>query len=218
MFKIGIVDSGINPTIEFLETQNLRLDVINFSSGDGTEDKCGHGTAVFNAIAPGEVHCAIAKVFDDALTCSTQRIVRALEWMNDQQVGLLNLSFGLTRYDADLAEIIDTISASGTIIFASAPAQGVPVYPSAFEQVVSATGDARCDRHEWSFLNSSRVMFGAYPGDPKRGIVGSSIGCATMTGNALRLMQQQGIKNREDLIQQLSQRATYFGREYRRSI
>lgn len=194
----------------------------NFTPTGTVEDTIGHCTAVAEPLLS---HCAVelyfAKIFDRNLSCPVDRIVLAAEWAVAQQPDIVNLALGMQRPDPALAAVIQQMVESGSVVVASSPAQGVPVYPAHFPGVLSATGDARCAPHQWSWLSSAQADIGAHVGHPEVGPAGASIGCGYATYHIAAQLTSPAASTipKQDrlawLKSTLKARAAFSGREYR---
>ncbi len=220
MIRLGVIDSGVSS--QWSSSAGATVgELCDFTGTHSLEDRLGHGSAVVDAVANEHAEIWMARVFDDRLACPVSRIVEALRWMLESNVQLINMSFGMTRPDEELATVVDQLLGLGVVLIAASPAQGKPVYPSAFDGVIRATGDARCQPNQLSFLNSPQADFGGFPGAPGVGPAGSSIGCAHVTRiacEALALLGDEpliaaGIQG--GLVSALKHRATWDGPERR---
>jgi hypothetical protein len=213
--RVGIIDSGIPPTAAATGSGTAH-EGRDFTAHGDLGDRIGHGSAVFEAISSGsEAQMITAKIFADQLRCSPETLIAAIEWMAEQQVAIVNMSFGMAAADDRLAAAVATLQDSGALCIAAAPAQGSPVYPSALPNVVRGTGDARCGPGTLSWLDSEQADFGAYPGQPGSGPAGASIGCAHVTQAAVQLLEEHPTMAAVDIPKALQNRARWHGPERR---
>lgn len=213
--RVGIIDSGIPPTAAATGSGTAH-EGRDFTAHGDLGDRIGHGSAVFEAISSGsEAQMITAKIFADQLRCSPETLIAAIEWMAEQQVAIVNMSFGMAAADERLAAAVATLQDSGALCISAAPAQGTPVYPSALPNVVRGTGDARCGPGTLSWLDSEQADFGAYPGQPGSGPAGASIGCAHVTQAAVQLLEEHPTMAAVDIPKALQNRARWHGPERR---
>jgi hypothetical protein len=176
-----------------------------------------HGTRIAelfkDAIVPLEI-CA-AQVFDQRLSCSPGQVAEAIHWLIEQDVRLINMSFGLRADRPVLREACAAALAAGICLVAASPAQGDPVYPAAYPGVLRATGDARCHPGQIAWLDSAQADFGGYPGNRETGFVGASAGCAAVCVALAELAVDMPQMNATDLGRTLAGRADYRGPERR---
>ena len=133
--RVGIIDSGI-PAAASGARSGQAPEGRDFTAHEDLGDRIGHGSAVFEAISSGsEAQIITAKIFADQLRCSPETLIAAIEWMAEQQVAIVNMSFGLASADDRLAAAVAALQDSGALCIAAAPAQGSPVYPSALPYV-----------------------------------------------------------------------------------
>ncbi len=216
MIKVGIIDSGLP-----------RESVTHFPGKDFTDsnsliDQLGHGTAVSAPFKDTPCITLVnARVFDQRLVCSSNQIIRALNWLTDQQVHLINMSFGLTTHSPLLEQACQRAQDQGILLVAASPAQGQAVFPAAYDGVVRATGDARCRVDEVSWLNSTQADFGGYPGNPRKGPAGASIGCAFVSAAIAKQMVNTPPTSKtsnDSRLTDLQQCAHYRGVEHYRGV
>ncbi len=190
MIRVGVIDSGVSE--QWLASSGVAIGELRDFTGAGTcDDRLGHGSAVIAGIGASNVELWLARVFDDRLACPVTRIIDALKWLQACDVQLVNMSFGMTRADANFEAAVQALVSRGTVMIAASPAQGAVVYPAGFDGVIRATGDARCGPDQLSFLNSLQADFGGFPGIPGAGPAGSSIGCAHVTRIACEVMARE---------------------------
>jgi hypothetical protein len=211
--RVGIVDSGLDSGTcpGLVAARNLASE----SGGDAVLDRLGHGSAVSALISGPGVEICAARVFDRKLTCTPAVAAAAIVWLLDQDVRIINLSFGLRHDRALLREACDRALARGVCLVAASPAQGAAVFPASYPGVLRATGDARCAAGEISWLDSPQADFGGYAGDVDKGPAGASIGCASVTGALAALAAQHPDWNSQKLLRELKSTAHYRGPEQR---
>lgn len=190
--RLGLVDSGVSVA----QTEYVHA----VMSGETAPDPLGHGTATCDIIlhyAP-KVSLYNAQVFDESGVTSAARIAAAIDWLVVEKVDLINLSLGLERDRSILKQACEKAVSAGIILIASSPAQGAAVYPSSYAGVIRATGDARCDMGEISFLDSRQADFGGCPrglSNTARGIGGASMGTAHISGQVAAYLQAGGMRH-----------------------
>ena len=213
--RVGIIDSGLPDGTVRAGDSSTRL-LRDFTTDQCVVDRLGHGSAVHSIISavPG-VEIITAKIFADRLSCGLATLIAAIDWMSEQSVHLVNMSFGMIRGSEDLTRAVATLLDSGAHCIAAAPAQGDPVYPSSLPQVIRATGDARCVPDTLSWLDSAQADFGGHPGVPGAGPAGASVGCAHVTRVAARLLGKGDTLASGNLVSALQQFAHWQGPERR---
>lgn len=143
--KIAIIDSGI-------DEQEARVEIEKrFLHNKYTGDSFGHGTAVASIIASeksnkdnveGLYPQAIiydANILDENGNAKMDEVISAIEWSIDQQVDIINMSFGIENDDSRLHEIVKKAVENKIIIVASAGNTfGMYTeYPAKYEEVLS---------------------------------------------------------------------------------
>ncbi len=201
--SLGLVDSGLSAGQEKHVVAG-RAFLAN-TTEPMMPDTFGHGTAVCNVILHYTPKIALynAQVFDGRGVTTAASVVAAIDWLVQEKVSMINLSLGLRENREILKEACAKAVAAGIILIAAAPAQGKATYPSAYPEVIRATGDARCGVGEISFLDSVQADFGGCargispgldqkPSDQARRIGGSSIGTAHVSGQVAAYLQAGG--------------------------
>ena len=211
---VGIIDSGYGAGNTQPAAKQWRAECSFTPAGD-MKDRCGHGSAILNIVSQAQVEFSIAKVFEESLICPVERVCDAIEWLVNQGVDLINMSFGMPSASPRLASSVASAVASGVICIAAAPAQGTPVYPSSLPSVIRATGDARCGPHQISWLDSQQADVGGYPGNPATGIAGASVGCAHVSAFASRFLAQGLAKDAQEVLSRFKEAAAWHGPEIR---
>jgi len=207
MLKVGIIDSGLPTSYGFSV-----FAAQDFTGASSIIDQLGHGTAITNIIGCNtSVEVVSARVFHDKLVCSPSQIAEAIQWLTSMNVDLINMSFGLRNDRSVLRDSCELALANNIILVAAAPSQGEPVYPSNYNGIIRATGDARCNQGEISWLNSSQADFGGYSGKPHFGPAGASIGCASVTASIAQIKAQYPHYNQDAIVQCLRQKSIYQG-------
>jgi len=148
------------------------------SSGEpGRASHAAEVLALIRAAAPGIEVCS-AEVLAAGRPTPARAVAAGLDWLLGLEVALVNLSLGLRRDRAALAEACTRAGSAGCLLVAAAPAHGPPVYPAAYPGVIAVTGDARCAPGELSLAPSAQADFGACP-RPAR-----AAGAAPLAGGA----------------------------------
>jgi len=147
--KLGIIDTGIAP-IDLLEQENIEHRSL-LSNGVKAAKK-SHGTAIASLILgapqrniPGLLPNATlysASIFrqrsKSEVDTSAELIVKALNWMADEQVMVINLSLGGPRNLAVEIAILRMLEKGFVVISAAGiDEQGEPLYPAAQAGVIA---------------------------------------------------------------------------------
>ncbi|MBE5928558.1 MAG: hypothetical protein E7267_04190 [Lachnospiraceae bacterium] len=156
--KIAILDSGI----DYSENINVvsRKNFLDDEVSPLFEDNTGHGTAIAGIIASRGVDDTIkginpnveiysARVLDENNQAPISRVVEAIYWAIDNEVNIINISFGTTQKSEVLYNAIRDAYKAGILIFAASGNQGemqtekneldesYVEYPAAFSEVVA---------------------------------------------------------------------------------
>jgi hypothetical protein len=215
--KVGIVDSGVSPGQ--YGALFASIGIVTTSTGvtrlAAIEDALGHGTAVAEIILAEAplAQVASAQSFMVGRCADAGCIAEAIGWCLEQDVRVVNLSFGLRHGEAALRCACEAALASGAIVVAASPARGVRPYPAAYPGVIAVSGDARCSMREWSVLEPSR-LYGMAPfaaDGAARG--GASYAAARMSACAARFLTASPSARAEDFRVWLDAEAAFRGRE-----
>ena len=214
MLKVGIIDSGLPASHHYhvLAARDFPLtaNVHGTNKLDRTLDQLGHGSAVTKIInSRRNAHIVCARVFHDKLTCTPSQIAEALRWMISLDVNIINMSFGLRTDRSVLKEACQQALNKNILLVAAAPSQGEAVYPSNYNGVIKATGDARCQPNEIAWLNDQQADFAGFSGIPYQGPAGASIGCASVTAAIVQIKTQYPHYDQQQVIQALIAQASY---------
>lgn len=152
--KVAVMDTGVTLS-EDIEIAGR----INFIEGEEDvfplyEDVSGHGTAVASIIAAKENDIEITgvnpnaeiysvKVLDDDNRASLSRVIQGIYWCIDNDIDIINMSFGTGIKSEILEQVIKEADEAGILMIAAAGNCGETVgestveYPAAFEEVVA---------------------------------------------------------------------------------
>jgi subtilisin family serine protease len=154
--KIGIVDTGVDtthPAIPGRDSNAVYKSFVPEGSAKANED---HGTGVLSVLAgrpqsstPGLVPNAVYRVANafyaetksGPAISETDHMVRALDWLNQQEVRIINLSFSGPR-DPLVHHLIKKLARKGILMVAAAGNDGPsapPSFPAAYDEVVAVT-------------------------------------------------------------------------------
>ncbi|QHQ59506.1 S8 family serine peptidase [Anaerocolumna sedimenticola] len=146
--KVAIIDSGV----DYSEDVDVYMRK-NFIPGEDDvsiiyEDGLGHGTSVSGIIAAKDNDIGItginpdvelysAKVLDRNNTAPVSRVVEAIYWAIDNDVNIINISFGTTHESAALEQAIQDAYDAGILLIAAAGNNGTIEYPAAYDEVIA---------------------------------------------------------------------------------
>ena len=147
-----------------------------------------------------------------------EQIVAAIDWLIAQKVSVINMSFGLRNNRDILNAACQRALAKGIFLVAASPARGESVFPGSYHGVLRATGDARCNVDEFSWLNSSQADYGACVKSSINEVTGASVGAAYMSGHIARYLSDGGEVSPVSLYKWLNEQAKYWGGEDRYAL
>jgi subtilisin family serine protease len=151
--KIGVIDTSFDITHPTF--RNLKWRLGHFLDSEKASPRDWHGTAVLSLLGgdsgsgtPGlvpdaEFHLAAAFSTDEQgnASTSTVNLLNALNWLDEQGVQYVNMSFSGPR-DPLFEKAIAAMQKRGVVFVAAAGNQGPtapPAYPAAYSQVIAVT-------------------------------------------------------------------------------
>jgi len=211
--RVGIIDSGVRSSLHdrVASARSFALgDERQLITGDHCHDLLGHGSRIADCVLAhtSNVELVIAQVFFERLTTSVAQLVAAMEWLLQQRVSMINLSLGLTNDHPQLRQLCDRAQGLGIDLVASSPAHGAMVYPAGYDSVWAATGDARCELGEFSYLNNQQALFGASSKSIDGYVGGASLAAAHITGI---LAGFENCSDNHERLEKMYRAASYHG-------
>ncbi|MFN7930832.1 MAG: S8 family serine peptidase [Blastocatellia bacterium] len=191
--KVAIIDSGINPAHPHVAGIAGGIRITPQGEDENYLDFIGHGTAVAGAIrekAP-EAQLYAVKVFDQSLTTTIDRIIRALDWCQANEMHIVNLSLGTLNMEH--REKFERALASSPMVIAAREMNGHPSLPGCLPSVLGVGLDWDCPRaaYRWDETQQAFLASGyarPIPGvPPEQNLKGISFAVANMTGFAAHL-------------------------------
>ena len=183
--KVAVIDSGV----DFGNDVELRnyIDLV-----PGYEecppyyiDITGHGSAVAGIIAAEEngkgitgihpnVELYSARVLDENNAAPTSRVIEAIYWAIEQDVNIINMSFGMKEDSQALHNAIKDAYNHGILLVAAAGNHETVEYPAAYEEVIAVSAvdsegtvcenSARGDQVELAAPGEKVASTGAFQG------------------------------------------------------
>lgn len=146
--RVAVLDSGMSvcedlDVAEYLNLVAEEQEIITFD-----EDGTGHGTAVAGVLAANDDNEGIVgvapdvtlysvKVFDYSNEAPISRIIEGIYWAIDNDIHILNMSFGTTVNSYALHQAIQAADEAGILMVAAAGNSGVVEYPAAYPEVIA---------------------------------------------------------------------------------
>lgn len=194
--KIGVIDTGISA--DHYELKDRLKGSVDFVGGK----RNGHGTHVAGIIVAEmnqrgivgvspESHIYDIRAFNEEGRSSVATILRAIHWSIDNQMDIINMSFGMPQYSEALARVIKKANDRGIVMVASAGNNGGEVeYPAKYDQVI---GVSAIDQNGKLASFSSRGkganrkapgvdILSTWPGNQFRKLDGTSMAAPHVTG------------------------------------
>lgn len=144
--KIAVIDSGID-VHDDLNTKGW-VDFSDKVNGYKPVDNNGHGTEVAGVIGArlngsgirgiaSQAELYSVKVLNKKNTASVSLIIKALDWCIQNDIDIINMSFGTDCYSEILEDKIKQAYNHGILMVAAAGNEGNIQYPAKFPEVIS---------------------------------------------------------------------------------
>lgn len=225
--KVGILDSGVSLNDEFEDI--VRIDLVPDTIYDSLgiyNDVTGHGTGVAGVIAAEknddgvigiapDVSVYSIRVLDENNEAPISRIIAGIEWAIENDINVLNMSFGTENYSAQLYNAIRRAYENGMVLVSSAGNTGgiseQVTYPARFPEVISV-GSCNQNGEESEFSPNSTDVDILAPGEyiNSIGLVngfcvenGTSLAAPHVTAAAALILSADNTKNPEFVKQLL---------------
>lgn len=151
--KVAVMDTGVSASDDINVAGR-----VNFIEGEEDvhplyEDVSGHGTSVASIIAAQDNNIGITginpdvelysvKVLNDQKTASLSNVIKGIYWCMDNDIDVINMSFGTLAKSEILEEVIKEAESKGILMIAAAGNNGSEneqnvEYPAAFDEVVA---------------------------------------------------------------------------------
>ncbi len=219
--KVAVLDSGV----DFISGINLAKSVNFVETEDWVatyyQDLTGHGTNIASVIAGTEdnvvqgvnpnVELYSVKVLDKNNQAPISRIVEGLYWCIENDINIINMSFGTAAYSKTLEKAIEDAYKANILMVAAAGNHDSDVeYPAAFEEVM-AVAATNTESEISDFSNTGEELDVAAPGEKVKvlgffgmnGVThGTSIAVPQVVGVA-SLLWEQDLSKSNEFIRQL---------------
>ena len=217
--RVGILDSGADIAHQrgcaFETGSDGSIAMVDLGP-----DRLKHGTTIAKAIlnSTRSADFLVAQIFGDRPTTTPAIVASGLDWLVDAGARIVTMSFGLRADRPVLRDACERAISSGVILIAASPARGEAVFPAAYPDVISVSGDARLAEGEVSALRPEG-HFGAYAwpegrdqtGRPRSG--GASFAVATLAAHVTHYLEHNHRATRDDVVHYLLGQARFRGPE-----
>ena len=224
--KVAVLDSGV----DYVTGINL-AGYVNFIEGEEElspifQDLTGHGTGIASIIS-GNGETGIygvnpnaelysVKVLDSENKAPLSRIIQGIYWCIEQDMDIINMSFGTSVYSKALEQAVKDAYDAGLLMVGAAGNDGETIeYPAAFQEVMAvAATDPKAEISEFS--NTGDELEIAAPGekirvasffDGNQVTHGTSIAVPHVTGAASLLWEKDLTKSNEFIRQLMTESA-----------
>lgn len=214
--RVGIIDTGVDT--DHIELKNRICDGINTLDGDtlNIEDENGHGTHIAGIISAEKNNTGIigvapkadlyiAKAFAKDGTSNFASIEKAINWMIDKNVDVVNMSFSSTSGGRAYTDLVHRMYLNGISIICAAGNEGEQGdntigYPARFKETVAVSA-VDVNKHIALFSskgNSAEIcaagidIYSTYLNGGYATLSGTSMAAPIITG-AVALLQGKGM-------------------------
>jgi subtilisin len=204
--KIAVIDTGIDR--DHFELRDRIKGGVDLVRGK----RNGHGTHVAGIIVAEmnqrgivgvspEAHLYDVRTFREDGTATLSDIMRAMNWSIENNMEIINMSFGMPQYSEALARIVKKAADRGIVMVASAGNNGGEVeYPARYQQVIGV-GAVNQNGRLAEFSSRGKGMnatapgveiLSTWPGNSFKTLNGTSMAAPHVTGLiALRLARRK---------------------------
>lgn len=203
--RVGVVDTGVNMSHPDL-AENVKAGFDAISETEGVGDDNGHGTHVAGIIAAldngfgvvgvaPEAHMYAVKAFDSKGKGMASDIIQGIAWCIDQDVRIINMSFGTVDSGKALELAISKAAEAGILLVAASGntgGQNTVLYPARDPHVVAVAASTEDDQiaafsssgPEVDIAGPGTDVYSTYTGQRYKTLSGTSMACPHVTGVA----------------------------------
>ena len=205
--RIGIIDSGVHATHPHVDNIVGGVNIDPDSSESSYIDRLGHGTAIAALIHSRAAHADLyaVKIFQHALTTNLPIVLRAIDWCLQNEMDLINLSFGTinNEHRSAFEAALVPLHSAGKAIVSAFQMNGVPALPGCLPGVVGVLeGSSKAPgEHGMELRDGKKIFTGCpfpreIPGIPReRNLHGVSFAVAHVTATLAHLWNAFSITN-----------------------
>ena len=139
--KVAVMDSGIDDISTIPVAGHINMVEDEDYVTQYMEDMTGHGTAVASVIHSLDPDAELysVRVLDQDNCADLQRVIRGIYWCIENDIDVINMSFGTATYSEILQYAIDDAAEAGITIVAAAGNSGEEgvEYPAAYEDTIA---------------------------------------------------------------------------------
>ena len=173
--KVALLDSGVDyvdgidlaDRINLVEEEDYVVPMYQDLTGHGTGIAsiiCANGEGGIKGVNPN-VDLYSVKVLDGENKAPLSRIIKGIYWCIDNDVNIINMSFGTSTYSNAMKKAVeDAYDAGILMVGASGNNAGKVEYPAAFKEVM-AVAATNPDAEISSFSNTGKELDIAAPGE-----------------------------------------------------
>lgn len=233
--KVAILDSGVDYLSDISFDNQVSL-----IPGENTDDRTGHGSIIANLIAENEngfsktgmipedspIGLYNVRILDENNETTLSRVLQGLQWCIDNDMDVINMSFGTEVYSEILHQAVIKAEKAGILMVASVGNSGergenILEYPAAYKEVIGV-GSVNEKMEHSTFSNTGRAVELVAPGEnipvtSYWGLQGTGSGtsyaAAHVTGVSALLWAENPGKSPEEIRTLLDNSAEYIGEE-----
>mgnify|MGYP000155239113 CR=1 FL=1 len=219
--KVALLDSGVDyvdgidlaDRINLVEEEDYVVPMYQDLTGHGTGIAsiiCANGEGSIKGVNPN-VDLYSVKVLDGENKAPLSRIIKGIYWCIDNDVNIINMSFGTSTYSNAMKKAVEDAYNAGILMVGASGNNADKVeYPAAFKEVM-AVASTNAEAEISSFSNTGKELDIAAPGEKIRtssffgGIVvthGTSIAVPHVVGIA-SLLWEKDLSKSHEFIRQL---------------
>lgn len=234
--KVAILDSGVDS----LGDMGIKYHT-SLIPGENADDMTGHGTIIANLIARnnnGSCEAGIipenssvelynVRILDDNNQTPLSRVIEGLQWCIDNEMDIVNMSFGTEIYSDILQDMVRKAEAADILMIASVGNEGeerenIVEYPAGYPEVMGV-GSVNEKMERSTFSNTGDAVEVMAPGENipvtsywgMQGVSsGTSYAAAHVTAVSALLWSENPNRNAKEIRSLLKNSATAMGNHF----
>jgi hypothetical protein len=203
---IAVIDSGVDMTHEIFSENQFAPGWNTISGNNSSWDDVGHGTHIASIITsqvPGVVIVPYKIVDKNGGRLSN--VLEAMDHAIDDEVDVINTSFGLLSASPALKLLLDEAQEEGIVVVSAAGNRGTDqaFYPASYDSTVAVAsvdtyGNKLPKSNYGYWVDVAALGFNVRAALPNNGYglkSGTSQGCAFVSAEVARIMNEAGLQN-----------------------
>lgn len=146
--KVAFLDDGLNinllSELGKVDLYTVEDDKVTVCSNENKDNKITHGTIcvkIFSQFVKVKVHIFSVEILNRNKRCSTDKLIVALNWVEQMGIKIVNLSLGTSYFQDEvcLRQCVNKLAEHGHIIVAAQNNNSFITYPATFTNVIGVS-------------------------------------------------------------------------------